>query len=550
MPSIPLVTELGAKAETFQGLLNASKIPAAIAKSLQPMASPNEMFTLADSRIFVRARPVIPFDQQPMDDVGIVQKVDGFKDAVLMAPKVSVSGQCSIDTSRVALDGIFVGSEDSTEYIYESSCSPLLALSAGGASTCVLCYGQTGSGKTFTTSGLMKLFAQDVVPYLESHVISMCVVEVQSVANLDLLNSTPIQVVEDPSGEIHLLGATEYPIESSRHMLELISSAAAARSTKATGRNEQSSRSHMIVRVRFVPKATSWTKPGFLFVADLAGSENTADSATHDKARQLEAKFINSSLMTLKDCIRARAMGGNSDKHLHIPFRRSPLTFILRDCFELAVRRPTKTVVIACTSPLLRDARHTIGTLRYASLLAVAPPPVVVAHSPDDPNGWSREQALEFLVKASRSRLTHPELVLTEGDGRALVHIPEAEFITRIVSTHSSIPEKAAKMIYTEVWKAVVDARTKTRQSLKGSAFAAKAKGMEREPAADAAPSSSRPSIAPRRPGNVSPSPSMIVAQRTPTTAGLDKENVQKKSMHAPGTSAWRSERETGWVME
>jgi kinesin family member 2/24 len=550
MPSIPLVTELGAKADAFQALLNSSKIPSSIEKSLLPMAMPNEMFTLADSRIFVRSRPVIPFDQQPMGDVGIVHKIDGYKDAVLMAPKVSVSGQCSIETSRIVLDGIFVGSEDSTEYIYESSCSPLLALSVGGASTCVLCYGQTGSGKTFTTSGLMKLFAADIGPYLDTHSISMAVVEVQSGVNVDLLTSTPVQVVEDGSGEIQLLGASEYPIENSRHMLELIASAAAARSTKATGRNEQSSRSHMIVRVRFVPKATTWAKPGFLFVADLAGSENTADSATHDKTRQMEAKFINSSLMTLKDCIRARAMCGSSDKHLHIPFRQSPLTLILRDCFELAVRRPTKTVVIACTSPLLRDARHTIGTLRYASLLAVAPPPVVVALSKDDPNGWDRPTALDFLVKASRGRIVKPELVLPEGEGRALVHIPEAEFITRVITTHTNISEKSAKLVYTEVWKAVVDARTKTRQALKGGP----SKAVNKAPTAgEAAPVSSRPAVVAqqgvRRPGNVSPVP--VEAVRRPVVvASLDQENVIRKNLPAPGSANWRSERESGWVVE
>lgn len=470
MPSIPLVTELGAKADTFQALLNNTPILSSVAKTLQPQIAASDLFTTADSRIFVRSRPIIPFDQQPSTDLSIVRKVDGFRDVVLMAPKVSVSGQCSIESSRIPLDGVFVGSDDTTEDVYENACSPLLALSVGGASTCVLCYGQTGSGKTFTTSGLMKLFAVDIAPFLQTHTISLCVVEVQSAVNTDLLSNTAVQVMEDPSGEIQLLGASEYRIESPKQMIDLIAVAASQRATKSTGRNEQSSRSHMVVRVKFLPQGVNWAKPGYLFVADLAGSENTADSATHDKSRQMEAKFINSSLMTLKDCIRARAMSGSSDKHLHIPYRQSALTLMLRDCFELAVRRPTKTVVIACISPLLRDARHTIGTLRYASLLAVAPPPVLVSASPDDPNGWNREQALEFLHKASRGRLQNPELVLTEGDGRALVHIPEVEFISRVVATHSNLTEKSAKMIYTEVWKAVVDARTKSRQQLKPSA--------------------------------------------------------------------------------
>jgi len=581
MPSIPLVTELGSKADTFQALLNTSSVPQSVSKTLLPIIPAEELFTNADSRIFVRSRPVIAFDQQPMGDASIVQKIEGFRDAVLMAPKVSVSGQCSVEPTRVTLDGIFVGSSDSTEKVYDEACAPLLSLSAGGASTCVLCYGQTGSGKTYTTSGLMKLFSADVGPYLATHTITVGVVEIQSQANMDLISSKPVQIVEDPSGEIQVLGGTEYSVETSEQMEQLIGLAAAQRSTKSTGRNEASSRSHMIVRIRFVPKAASWAKPGFLFVADLAGSENTADSSTHDKVRQMEAKFINSSLMTLKDCIRARALSGSSDKHLHIPFRQSPLTLMLRDCFELAVRRPTKTVVIACVSPLLRDARHTSNTLRYASLLAVAPPSVVVALSADDPNGWSREQALEFLTKASRGRLTQPELVLPEGDGRALVHIPEADFIIRVTTTHPNIGEKTAKMIYTEVWKAVVDARTKTRQALKApSSKVAPQKKIELPPMVfddnnsqrNVMPSSTdhvkrtsgavatsgriSPAVRPHpvpSVSNVHPSARALPSKQHAVVMGHDagKENIVRVKRPSHMTEAqWRAERESGWVVE
>ena len=118
MPNAALVTELGAKAETFQVLLNTSKIPGAVARGLLPSIAPQDLFVTADSRIFVRSRPIIPFDQQDVNDTSIVQKVDGFRDCVLMAPKVSVSGQCSIDASRIALDGVFVGAADTTDDVY------------------------------------------------------------------------------------------------------------------------------------------------------------------------------------------------------------------------------------------------------------------------------------------------------------------------------------------------------------------------------------------------------------------------------------------------
>lgn len=463
MPSIPLVAELGAKADEFQHLLNNSCIPQSIIKKLRAAVEPTELFEQQDGRIFVRARPIIPFDGENLSNQSIVQKVDGYRDVVLMCPKISLSQQCTIEPHIITLDGAFVGVKDDTLLCYEESCAPLVHLSAAGASTCILCYGQTGSGKTYTTAGMFLYIAHDLEPYFEDNDIFLTVLEIRSNKNVDLLTGTDVQVVEDVSGELKLLGTEAFECSSAEMMHAAFVEAAGQRSTKATGRNENSSRTHMIARISIVSKESRWAKPGELNVVDLAGSENTADSAHHDKARQAESKFINTSLMTLKDCIRARALAATSTQHLHIPYRRSPLTLLLRDCFEIAVRRPTKTVMIACVSPLLRDSRHTLNTLRYASLLAVSPPARIVAADPNDPNGYDREQALEFLNTVSKGRITNPEDVLPEGDGRTLVHIPEGEFIRRLTETHD-ITEKSAKMIYTAIWKRVVDARTKGRK--------------------------------------------------------------------------------------
>nr|CCC92964.1 unnamed protein product [Trypanosoma congolense IL3000] len=463
MPNIPLVAELGTKCAEFQRLLNTSEAPEAVKRKLRPSMNPEELFTSQDSRIFVRCRPVIPFDQEDMNSKSIIRKVDGRRDLVLMAPKISLAGQCTLEAHGVALDGVFCG-EDSTERVYMESCAPLVNLSVDGASTCVLCYGQTGSGKTHTTSGIVDLVSKNLAPYFASHNILITAIEIQSNKNIDLLTGAEVQVVEDISGELKIRGTDGFECSNEEMLLAAFHEAASQRMTKATGRNEASSRSHMVTCIHIVSKNSTWAKPGELFIVDLAGSENTSDSATHDKERQTEAKFINTSLMTLKECIRARAMAATSTNHLHIPFRRSPLTLLLRDCFEIAVRRPTKTVVIACVSPLLRDSRHTINTLRYASLLAVTVPTRVVADDPDDPNGFDREQALEFICQCSRGRITNPEFILPEGDGRTLVHIPEAEFIRRIVESHPKITEKGAKQIYTTVWRKIVDARTKGRK--------------------------------------------------------------------------------------
>ncbi|EPY32634.1 kinesin family member 2/24 [Strigomonas culicis] len=360
--------------------------------------TPEELFSEQDSRIFVRCRPIIPHDNEAMGNKSIVQKVPDHRDLILMCPKVSLSGDCSIEPSVVSLDGTFCGAEDTTERVYFESCSPLVNFSVDGATTCVLCYGQTGSGKTFTTSGIFRFVTEDLAPYFNTHDIFLTVVEIQASKNVDLLTGNEVQVFEDVSGELKLQGSEPFECSSAEFLHAAFEEAASLRTTKATDRNETSSRSHMITRISIVSKESRWAKPGDFFIVDLAGSENTADSATHDKTRQVETKFINTSLMTLKDCIRSRALAGTSSQHLHIPYRRSPLTLLLRDCFEIAVRRPTKTVMIACVSPLLRDSRHTINTLRYASLLAVTPPAKVIAADPDDPNNFSREQALDFSI--------------------------------------------------------------------------------------------------------------------------------------------------------
>lgn len=461
--SIPLVSELGAKSEEFQRLLNTSKVPPATIRKLREIMDPEELFADQDSRVFVRVRPIIPFDNEDVNNKSMAQKVEGARDLVLMCPKISLSGDCSLEPRVVALDNNFDG-EDDTLRVYWESCSPLLRFAVDGASTCVLCYGQTGSGKTHTTTGIFQLVAEDLEPFFETHTVLLTVLEIRADKNVDLLAGTDVQVVEDVSGELNLLGAEPFECSSADMLLAAFEEAAAQRTTKATGRNETSSRTHMVARISIVSTETRWAKPGDFFIVDLAGSENTADTATHDKTRQTEAKFINTSLMTLKDCIRSRALASTSTQHLHIPYRRSPLTLLLRDCFEIAVRRPTKTAIIACVSPLLRDARHSINTLRYASLLAVTPPAKVVNLDPNDPNSFSRDEALAFLSKVSRGAITDPEALLPEGDGRTLVHIPEGEFIRRLMETHPNIEEKKAKMIYSGVWKRIVDARTKGRK--------------------------------------------------------------------------------------
>jgi hypothetical protein len=249
------------------------------------------------------------------------------------------------------LDGCFAGADD-TDLVYQSACRELVADAANGGAATVLLYGQTGSGKTHTTLGFVPrasrdLFAdlaaagRDVVPASSlgadehpdrSVAIGLTCVEVLGDNVTCLLSRETVSVLEDQSCTVRLRGAAESFVSTAAELTRAIEAALASRTTKATGRNDTSSRSHAVVRVRIAflgnDDRAAGREDGELFLVDLAGSERNADQLTHDKERLVETKAINLSLMTLKDCIKARGLvsAGATDKHIHIPYRRSKLT--------------------------------------------------------------------------------------------------------------------------------------------------------------------------------------------------------------------------------
>ena len=104
-------------------------------------------------------------------------------------------------------------------------------------------------------------------------------------------------------------------------------------------------------------------------VIDLAGSERAADSMGHDKKRMDETKAVNLSLMALKDCIRARTLASvaAAGEKVFVPYRRTKLTLLMKDVFDISCSRLCSTVVLSCVSPLAKDAPHTLNTLGYAA---------------------------------------------------------------------------------------------------------------------------------------------------------------------------------------
>jgi kinesin family protein 2/24 len=151
----------------------------------------------------------------------------------------------------------------------------------------------------------------------------------------------------------------ELPISSAEELLTFVRLAASLRATEATGVHDQSSRSHSICRI-FVRKGGEGGSEGMLQLVDLAGTEHRVDSAEHGTARRKECAQINSSLASLKECVRLKAAG---DKF--VPFRKSKLTHMLKAAFT----ERSATVVIATVSPAAKDTEQSLNTLRHACIM-------------------------------------------------------------------------------------------------------------------------------------------------------------------------------------
>ncbi|EKM53632.1 uncharacterized protein PHACADRAFT_186255 [Phanerochaete carnosa HHB-10118-sp] len=322
-----------------------------------------------------------------------------------------------------------------------------LALSSGIA--CILAYGQTGSGKTYTMEALEHCIARDIFVAARHVGARLLHTEEQakaasehadpseelkpegvfefSVTFLELLGKRAVDLLEPAEGlPVDAQGnATrkEVPIhedkngdvrprlisrvvDSAEQLDELITTALAHRRTSVTLRNATSSRSHAVLTIRVVNKLMPFAEPGQLLLVDLAGSERYEDSKAHDKQRMLESRENNNSLMSLKECVRAKAKMATEEGFVHIPWRSNKLTMLLKPIFDIESRQPSKTLIIAHVSPHIQDTVHSVNTLSYAAPFKTSPPRPrgPAPYDAADPRTWDHAQTAAWLTQAFTKR--------------------------------------------------------------------------------------------------------------------------------------------------
>lgn len=280
-----------------------------------------------------------------------------------------------MDHHEFKFDAVF-NEEATNDDVYQSAAAPLVRQAAGGGYATAMMFGQTGSGKTYTMGGIYERACAELFARIEEFdrnepgprpVVSVSFIEVAGTSCRDMLNGgSEVTLLTDGEGQVCLQGVAEAGCFDAVELLSHITEATKLRATSETGVHDASSRSHAICRV-YIRKDPPPSAPfGQFSMVDLAGSERREDSRLHDAQRRKESAEINSSLMALKECIRARVAADKSGAKVHIPFRDHKLTQLLKQSFTQA---DASTIVISTISPSSADTEHTLTTLHHSCLM-------------------------------------------------------------------------------------------------------------------------------------------------------------------------------------
>lgn len=260
-------------------------------------------------------------------------------------------------------DGVFPPTA-TQEQVYQSALGDSVQQNLyKGYNTTVLAYGQTGSGKTYTMGpsgagdGIIPRAIRDVFAGKQAHEeewdisIALHCLELLQEEFRDLLlpafeqqaaDSIKLRNLGTGAGVV-VEGATQVPLHSVDHAMELVQLAATRRATSCTLRNEQSSRSHAIYSflVTMQPRdktnkaAVPDAMSARLTLVDLAGSEQIKKSGVVG-AQAKESININKDLFVLGKVVSALADKNNKNNNNssgihHVPYRDSKLTQLLQD---------------------------------------------------------------------------------------------------------------------------------------------------------------------------------------------------------------------------
>ncbi|CAI0551273.1 unnamed protein product [Linum tenue] len=266
--------------------------------------------------------------------------------------------------------------DDNQEAVFAET-KPIVTSVLDGYNVCIFAYGQTGTGKTFTMEGtpehrgvnyrtLEELFrvSEERMGFMKYELfVSMLEVYNEKLRDLLVVNPSEIskrlEIKQAADGTQEVPGLVESHVSSTEEVWKILQSGNCIRSVGSTSANEQSSRSHCLLRVTVKGESLidGQKTKSHLWLVDLAGSERVGKIEVEGE-RLKESQFINKSLSALGDVISALA-----SKSSHIPYRNSKLTHMLQN----SLGEDCKTLMFVQISPSSADLGETLCSLNFAT---------------------------------------------------------------------------------------------------------------------------------------------------------------------------------------
>jgi len=376
----------------------------------------NEILGLKGNfRVFCRLRPQRPrSDEESKETLKVDMQEDRQGLTVFAAPQRNVTGM-SEHTSSWDFEFDHVFKPNAPQAIVFEEIALLVQSALDGYRVAIFAYGQTGSGKTHTMGGSgldakedehagmiprsVDLIFREVEQLQQtgwSFEVHASMAEVYNEAVLDLLASrqhsqnSASSTSDSSSTEASFamssererseakfvsgdpqLGFRRVPVKDASAVHALLRRAHRERHVAATTANERSSRSHVVFQLSLIGRCEvpgqQREVSGLLSFVDLAGSERLHSTGASGE-RLKEAQHINRSLGALGDVIEAigrksSCRGSASALAVHVPYRNSRLTMLLRD----SLGGDSKTLFFVNVSPLLEHLGETLSSLRFAS---------------------------------------------------------------------------------------------------------------------------------------------------------------------------------------
>ncbi|XP_074571112.1 kinesin-like protein KIN-13A [Curcuma longa] len=386
--------------------------------NIRPLDNEKEINTrennVAKIKVVVRKRPLNKKERSRKEDD--IVTVNDNACLTVHEPKLKVDLTAYVERHEFCFDAV-LDEHVTNDEVYRATVEPIIPIIFERTKATCFAYGQTGSGKTYTMQPLPLRAAEDIVRLLNQPVyrnqkfkLWLSYFEIYGGKLFDLLcDRRKLCMREDGKQQVCIVGLQEFEVTDVLMVKEFIEKGNGSRSTGSTGANEESSRSHAILQLAIKKhkeiednrrqKENNDSRGvkviGKISFIDLAGSERGADTTDNDRQTRIEGAEINKSLLALKECIRAL-----DNDQLHIPFRGSKLTEVLRDSFV----GNSRTVMISCISPNAGSCEHTLNTLRYAdrvkSLSKSGNPRKDQAPAPLVPSGKESGSSSQFTVDA------------------------------------------------------------------------------------------------------------------------------------------------------